>query len=101
MTLTARRDGTMAADSLDPGMAPLPGEPPPGPPGPPPWRPLALVLLLAALTVAGVATVLRGRPGASVRPSKPVAALTRDPAAFETTTLKRAPSSAAAAAGVV
>lgn len=89
MTLTAHRDGTVPADPLDPGMAPLPGEPPPGPPGRPPWRPLALVLLLAALSVAGVATVLRSRPGGAVRPSKPVAALTRDPALAPVTALGR------------
>ena len=89
MTLTAPADGTMTADPRDPAMAPLPGEPPPDPPGRPPWRSLALVLLLAALTIAGIAMVLRSRPGSVPRQTRPVPEASRDPALAPVTALGR------------
>lgn len=89
MTLTAPGDGTMTADPCAPGMAPLPGEPEPGPPGRPPWWSLALVLLLAAITVGGVATVLRQRPGSLARQPKLGQTVSRDPASAPVTALGR------------
>lgn len=63
MTLTAPGDSTVTADAPTPALAPLPDGPQPRPP----WRPLALVLLLAALTILGISAVLRSRPGTPQR----------------------------------
>lgn len=58
MTTTAPGVSTMTADESPSALAPLPDEPQPRPP----WRPLALMVLLAALTVLGVSAVFRSRP---------------------------------------
>jgi len=72
MTLTAPGVETMGPEPTDPARAPLPGGPPTPPQSRPPRWPLALVLVLAALTVAGTVTVLRSRPGSQSKPSRPV-----------------------------
>lgn len=86
MTLTAPADSPVTAEAPPPALAPLLDEPQPQPPR----RPLALVVLLAALTIGGLTVVLRSRPGAPQRPlARPDRGVTIDPASAPITALGR------------
>lgn len=84
MTLTAPGDSTVTADAPTPAMAPLPDGPQPRPP----WRPLALMFVLAALTILGISAALRSRPGTPQRAAaRPDPVALPDPASAPVTSL--------------
>lgn len=84
MTLTAPGDSTVTADAPTPAMAPLPDCPQPRPP----WRPLALMLVLASLTILGISAALRSRPGTPQRAAaRPDPVALPDPASAPVTAL--------------
>ena len=86
MTLTAPADSPVTAEAPPPALAPLLDEPQPQPPR----RPLAVVVLLAALTIGGLTVVLRSRPGAPQRPlARPDRGVIIDPASAPITALGR------------